>query len=439
MKGDFSRLLAAPLYAGGVLQQQGRVLLDSDFNEYVTTLAALLQTIAADVIGTDGAPAAAPLSVGPNTEGALTILAGRYYAGGMLVSNPADVAFARQPFVPVASLPTESGAYAAVLRVWQRTVNWVQAPIIRDVALGGVDTTVRLQNVWQIFIETLPPASEPPVMQARVSPPSTVGNYFYRVEIHAPASPGDLTSPTFKWSRTNGSAIAQVVYLDSASDDMIVARVEAAGVDPATLLPPGQWVEYVDDAVDLQQLSFPLWQVVSLESLGPTSARLRLSAAAPGDRRPFDPELHPFLRAWDQQQSGSAPLAGGAVPITPGAWQPLESGIEICFPTDSAAVQPGDYWQFPSRTASGGVAWPLDDKGQPLPQPKNGIDFTLVPLADVSLDGTKWSVTSNVKTFTPLLGAGGGGDAGEDTASLRKQIAELQEAVRELKGSKKRR
>jgi len=403
MKGDFSRLVAPPLQTVAPLLQQGRVLLDADFNEYVAAAAELLATVIADVIGTNGAPVAAPLTVSADDKGALSITAGRYYAAGMLCVNPVAVPFAEQPFLPDPTIPPEDGAYSALLRVWQRTVNWVQDPASREIALAGLDTTTREQNVWQIVIGSADPISTVvATMQARALPPVTVGNYFYRVEIHAAAA-GKVTPATFKWSRTNGSSIAKIVSLDVQAGTTLVAVVQGAGVDPSTVLSPGQWVEYVDDVIDLQQQSFPLWEVTTVESLDATSARVTLTAS--DSRRPFDANLHPFLRAWDQQPSASVTLVDGAVPITTGQWIALESGIEVSFPLDAAVYQPGDYWQFASRSAlESGIEWPPDVKGEPAAQPKTGIDVSTFPLAKLTLDGGKWTASSLVKTFAPLLG-----------------------------------
>jgi hypothetical protein len=201
-------------------------------------------------------------------------------------------------------------------------------------------------------------------------------------------------------------------------------------------MPPGQWVEYVDDVVDLQQQIFPLWQVQSIESTGATTATVTLTAPAASERRPYDASLHPFLRAWDQQQSATVTLDGGAIPITPNTWMPLESGIEVLFPLDAATYQPADYWQFPARSAlAQGIDWPVDPGGKPLALPKFGITFTTIPLATLTLGGGKWTASSLVKTFNPLLGTNGtppqqSSDLAAEIASLRRRVDELTAELR---------
>ena len=57
MKGDFSRDTFDPAkHFTRVLMQQGRVLLDSDWNEQTSLLLHYLRTLAADIIGPHGGP-----------------------------------------------------------------------------------------------------------------------------------------------------------------------------------------------------------------------------------------------------------------------------------------------------------------------------------------------------------------------------------------------
>ena len=57
MKGDFSRFTFDPSkHYSGVLHQQGRVWLDSDWNEEVLERLALLQQELRDVVGPSGVP-----------------------------------------------------------------------------------------------------------------------------------------------------------------------------------------------------------------------------------------------------------------------------------------------------------------------------------------------------------------------------------------------
>src|SRR5881227_3362192 len=98
MKGDFSRLnLFDPLTQyTRVMQQQGRVQLDADWNEQADILLHYLRTLAADLIGPFGAPAnpdgtpgtgfkaaTRPDVNGNPVPGDFVLLPGRYYVGGI--------------------------------------------------------------------------------------------------------------------------------------------------------------------------------------------------------------------------------------------------------------------------------------------------------------------------------------------------------------------
>jgi hypothetical protein len=118
------------------------------------------------VVGFSGAPlryAGFALTVeGRN----LRIGRGRYYVDGILCQAERDVAFAAepalfdtggevtaQPDLPGAALPTNPGRYVAYLDVWERHITAFEDPEIREVALGGPDTTTRTRTVWQVKLE----------------------------------------------------------------------------------------------------------------------------------------------------------------------------------------------------------------------------------------------------------------------------------------------
>jgi hypothetical protein len=97
MKGDFSRFTFDPAkHFTRVLMQQGRVQLDSDFNEQIEILWHYLRTLATDLIGPHGGPNNDQLGFGitPKTVQGnersledLKIGFGRYYVDGILCEN----------------------------------------------------------------------------------------------------------------------------------------------------------------------------------------------------------------------------------------------------------------------------------------------------------------------------------------------------------------
>lgn len=174
MKGDFSRDSFQPmLQFSRVLMQQGRVLLDADWNEQNAILLNLLRTLTADMLGPHAGPggdlgfavyssksdlnalpevlrkAVEELRQSFKKPGNVVIGPGRYYVDGMLCGSAGPVPFHAQPGRLPAAEP-ESAARLLYLEAWERHVNAYQAPGFHEVALGDIDTTTRAQVVWQV-------------------------------------------------------------------------------------------------------------------------------------------------------------------------------------------------------------------------------------------------------------------------------------------------
>src|SRR5829696_418398 len=170
MSGDYSRWSFDPQrHFGAVLMQQGRVHTDADWNEWVATI---LRRVRADSLDTlhpvfvsDETPDAFLIAA---TGGTFTIGPGRMYVDGILVDNFGDdpvawdpameelrgqgpVDYAAQPFYPDPPALPGGGEHLVYLKVWQRDVTAVEDPRIVEPALG-VDTTTRLQTVWQVKV-----------------------------------------------------------------------------------------------------------------------------------------------------------------------------------------------------------------------------------------------------------------------------------------------
>ena len=103
---------------------------------------------------------------------------GRIYVDGILVENFSDVeAFSAQPNMrgqpylptffneeqqPVSeAVPKEPGIYLAYLDVWDRHITYLEDSDIQESALGGLDTTTRVQNVWQVKLHKLQDNEKP--------------------------------------------------------------------------------------------------------------------------------------------------------------------------------------------------------------------------------------------------------------------------------------
>src|SRR5690349_1470414 len=88
MKGDFTRdTFDARKHYTRVLMQQGRVQLDADWNEQISSLLHYMRALAADLIGPYGGPEkdlGFRLSTNPDLSNDFFIGAGHYYVDGIL-------------------------------------------------------------------------------------------------------------------------------------------------------------------------------------------------------------------------------------------------------------------------------------------------------------------------------------------------------------------
>jgi len=172
MRGDFSRDRFDPAkHYSAVLEQQGRVQLDADANEQRAIDTHRLVTETVDVIGASGAPhGAAGFRIALRSDNAsLLIGPGRYYVSGLLCEAAVQIDYAGQNFLIAAAPGIEvmladlrvgrARAIAVWLEAWQRMVTPIDDPCLKDPALGEADTTVRVQTVWRVRAEEVPPVT----------------------------------------------------------------------------------------------------------------------------------------------------------------------------------------------------------------------------------------------------------------------------------------
>jgi hypothetical protein len=421
MKGDFTRQAFRPRnHYRGVLQQQGRVQLDADWNEQVLLQAYLDRLVAEDTIGPHGAPEhAAGMAIvgkdgkppsGPLTPDELQISPGHYYVHGILCENEVLAPLGDQPDLPGVGLPADPGDYIAFLDAWHRLITSAEKPSLREVALGGPDTATRTRTVWQVRVRSatdpLPPGIGSGQLRARAdasgevtSPcdaPTGTGyrrldNQLYRVEIRDPGDPG---TATFLWSRENGSVTARLLKLNG--NDLVL---DSIGRDGRLSFDKG-WVEVTNSERVLSGEPGFLGSIGHVQGNTVTVAAWYGGVAPPDD---FDTSA--IVRRWE---SGPSPVA---LPATPDDWIGLESGVQIQF--RHAGFRTGDYWLIPARTANledvssapglaGNVDWPQDENG-PAYQPAEGIWHVYADIAGLGLspDGT-WTVTNYGPVFPPI-------------------------------------
>jgi hypothetical protein len=414
MPGDNTRFTFNPLEDHlGVLMQQGRVLLDADFNELVEILDRRWRSETIDIIGRGVIPRETPEGFHIQlTGGVMTIGLGRAYVDGLQAENhgkaPLEfdghlaelrgtlpVPYLEQPYLPnaavVAPLPA-GGPHLVYLDVWERELTYLQEPDLLEKAVG-VDTTTRLQTAWQVRVlansgggvTCATPDDKIPAWVALTTPTggrlttSAVGvptstdpcvvnpsggyrgteNRCYRVEIH---DPGPLGTATFKWSRDNGSIATAVTAINAGLDVLTVTRTAR---DATLRFSPGDWVEVTDDWHELAGQPGVMRKVLFVDDVAQT---IQLAAALPAGA--FDgatpQSRHTRVQRWDQKgivlDAANNPVAdvdasGGVIPVLAAGSLVLEDGVQVSFSFEAGGtpLRTAHYWAFAARTVDASV------------------------------------------------------------------------------------
>lgn len=411
MKGDFSRFTfdEGSSYSR-VLMQQGRVVIDADWNESVEIQTYYLRALARDLIGPHGAPATADgddgagFSISESVDDKkneikndFTIAEGHYYVQGILCRNSAAVGYRAQTDWPDDGVAFDVKPYLVYLDVWERHITPAETgDVLADPALEGADTCSRSRVVWQVKVlplDAVPAAADlfktkyqeflkvlnlPHLgrLSARVDRPADADspcllapdsrfrgeeNQLYRVEIRK-GSP----QPTFVWSRENGSEIYPVDTISGA-----VATVRSTDRDDRSQLQPDDLLELVDDTYTLRNGADPLLRatIVNRETgevtLDPAPSRVN--------------GTHRYLRRWNSAEIDLIVASGAGDK----GWITLEDGVQVKFEDPKAGYVTGEYWTIPARTATGDVIWPQEG-GKPAFRDPQGVRHAYAPLALVS-------------------------------------------------------
>jgi Family of unknown function (DUF6519)/Right handed beta helix region len=396
MAADISRVRFDPLrdFAGVVLQQ-GRLLLDADFNDLVALLDRRLRAETCDLTSFGPDPNHAGVAWVPRqtpdafrvelSGGNLTIGRGRMYVDGLLAENhgiepdgfdpllsevtgTADTPYDEQPYWNTPDPLPEGGIHLAYLDVWQREVTHLEDPDLVEIAVG-VDATARWQTAWQVRVLEVPtsttcatadddipgwldlirpsdgrlttdtvevdeddPCELPPLGGYR-----GLENQTYRVEIHEGGDP-QSGNVTFKWSRENASVAMPVVEMVSST----VLRLASVGRDDVLRISTNDWVEIVDDNYEFNGTPGEIRKV----TVDDAERTITFSGALPSDLQPADAQdaanRHLRVRRWDQSgivrdadgnEVTNLDTAGGliTVPASDATQVVLEHGIVVSF------------------------------------------------------------------------------------------------------------
>ena len=274
MKGDFSKWNFGDRNDNFnlVLHQQGRVLLDSDWNAQTQLVNDWQTTAGQDIIGAGVAavPAENPdafqvkqakvTTVDGKDRVELTLFPGRIWTDGFLVYLDSDKDSEGKPIVlygkaiakrianyllpQIQNPPGTVGSIASgirdavILEVWQEAFNSFQKPeMLIEPALGGPDTTERVQTAmaWKLYRLAedencdnirgklrdkweqkgkLTVSLQDPTVTKKDCPVVSAGgytgfeHYLYRIEIANTTG----AIPKFKWSQFNGGLVGRGTF-----------------------------------------------------------------------------------------------------------------------------------------------------------------------------------------------------------------------------------
>lgn len=397
MTGDYTSVpLRTPERWTGARMQQGRVLLDGDYNLGLDGLGRETQSLAAAAIGPAGVyQGSTAFRVGFAADGTLQIGPGQFWAGGLRAVNPALIAYAAQESVP--ALPG-SGHALLYLDVFVEEVQAAEDPDeLLDPALDGIDTMVRTRVGWRVRAVAVDASScagaapsmpqdalstglldvvrtSPPVPMDPCAPPDDprgkLPDGLLRIEV---LDGGNAANARFAWSYENGSA---------AVGASVAGTAVTLKPSPDTTFFPGDLVEVSTLVRRADRLDHgPLFQVDHVDpGAGGSVVTLTSAPAVTGTPSGL------CLRRWDGQTTGAA----AAVPA-------LLEGVDVgvAFTAHPGKYLAGDWWAVRVRGSSADAVEEL------TVAPADGTRHVVTALAVVDLDAR--AVLSDCRPTFPAL------------------------------------
>ncbi|NEO43232.1 MAG: hypothetical protein F6K55_03540 [Moorea sp. SIO4A3] len=396
MKGDFTRWTFDPSNRySSVRLQQGRVLLDADWNEQLDIMAHREQIANKEIIGLHGVPDLNSFAVGFDNNENIKLGAGRCYVEGVLCENPQE-----DYKLDILTVPgiEQNGDYLVYLEVWQHHITAIEKPELVEPALGGPDTTTRTQTYWQLKALKLEDKKQwrkkckellddkQKKGKLKVNNSGTgLPNDLYRVEIHEVGESVDNT--TFKWARNNASMAAKVkkigdntVKIDKNNQ---IQFQQEQGKET-------WWIEITDQ--DRVKAGKP-GDFLEVDHVGEDNTLLTIKSMPAGIEDEFDLE-NTTVRIWEAKASTIKSFDGAVEePIE------LEKGLKVSFVDEnnqqSNKYRTGDYWLIPTRTTQEGIN---EENKEP-----DGIVYHYCPLAIVNYNETQWTVPQDCREVFPAL------------------------------------
>jgi hypothetical protein len=273
-------------------------------------------------------------------------VAGRYYVGGLPCVQVHDTLYRDQadPNDPLLVPPTTGIREDTVyLDAWLEPVSYVEDPLIREVALGGPDTTTRLQLRHRVRVNQ--GGGLPTGIGFGQGTLATEGLYtaqanrLYLVEID---TAGNIGAATFRWSDDNGSTIQRVIEPIPPGSTRVV-------VEDASAFHAGDFIlirkEFGEEE---HQISSVFANVITLQQrTGPQLAALP-AASTTDNFTTFSMADRPKVQRWN---AFKIPIKRDPGDVTISAAIDLNDGVQVRF--GGKAMIKGDYWNFTTRYLAG--------------------------------------------------------------------------------------
>lgn len=406
MNGDYTKVpLRRDERWTGARMQEGRVLLDHEWNLNLDAAARAVQAAAADAIGPAGVPAGSDAFRVDFSLGSLTVHAGRMWVDGLAALAPAPFTYGSQDQIEALA---SSGTAFVYLDVFTEHVQPAEDPLeLLDPALAHVDSAARTRVGYRVRVHptsaatckdafaelTLPPESTGTVSTTRTGPSAPpdpcappgdpqgrLQDGLFRVEV---LDQGDAGTARFAWSYEDGSAT--------------VAIVDVAGTQ--VTLAPSPSVRFAKD--DLVEVSW-LARRADRANHGSLFTVVQVSPGAGGDVITLDNAVTVpktavglALRRWDGQAVGAASAVSAAL---------RGSDTGVTFQAAAGDFQAGDWWGARLREEEGDG---IEHRTNAAP---DGTRHAFAPLALVDF-GAQTVLHDCRPTFHPLVDLDLGGGA----------------------------
>jgi hypothetical protein len=428
----------------GVVNQQGRVTLEADWNEAATIASEEDREQLLDVIGPSGTPdngyAVTAVAEGEGVAEDLTVSAGTMYVGGERMVLESELDYYRQPEWLDAgndplwvAEPKRSGEEAAYLLLREQEVGAVEDPALLDVALGGPDTSERLRILQRVVrqsteqdscagsLEVLerrweelglkfdpstmrlesqkqlqvtfnpPPESAPPCQPVAEGGYLGAENQLIRVQVAGVDGEG---RPTLVWGYDNAYFLYRIApnqIVDTAAKTTTLTLLNIP-VDAYHQPEKGQAVEVLEAAArltDEDYIASACGIVAGVESAyEPDTHKLTIATA-------LEPSVLEspllFMRVWQETALYTGPT------------ELAKTGLVVTL-SGEGEYHVGDYWIFAVRPGTPTTVSPIyPERIRDEPQPPNGPRMWACPLAVVNWEAGAPTVTDCRAKFENLV------------------------------------